>query len=1200
MKVIVKVSDNHRSAIRLNDVEAYRAITVSDIDILLKRYGDDMQAVIIEEPTAECEPVIKNIIDNYTARIYTFGDIQLEDEKKIPNFTSLSDLQDRLDSDFNASTRTYGNQRYPSLYTEIKNLDGTPYITLAERERLEQERLEAERKAEEERLEQEKLEAERKAEEERLEQEKLEAERKAEEERLEQERLEAERKAEEERLEKERLEAERKAEEERLEKERLEAERKAEEERLEKERLEAERKAEEQSGESSSDNIFAEAEVKQIEEVVNTKADSDSIFASEEVKQSEEAVNTEPGSDNIFAETEVKQTEEAINTEPSSDDIFAGEEVKKSEEVVNTEPNSDDIFAGEEVKQSEEAINTEPSSDDIFAGEEVKKSEEVVNTEPSSDDIFAGEEVKQSEEVVKTESDSDNTPVTAETKSDVGSKVSSEIVDNSSIDTSELGREMESINKEIAKLKSFAAEDKVIFKDLNLASLDSFNSLGDEGKDLVQGMYNEVLLYRSILSSLTTTEATAKYTEELKARPLLFRQQKLVEAQNNNIIGLKKSLSDALEQMKEKDKVSVAPEEIEKIKADADSKIADYEGRIADYEARLSELSESSSGKSAAYEKRIADYEARLSELSEASSEKSAAYEERIAEASKTIAALEEKIESLNSETQLALSEATTNFESELSKLQADIQQLTSTNDSVSKEKEELRKLLSEKVEASLVAMELISGLLSKSRSNAVLSNRESKKLETLKLENQTLVAENLEVKGKLSNSDIEHKRELQVKAGEIRQLNIKLEELVRTNAETKELLGLSEDKVDKLEHQLSTLQIQADASAKQVAEQQKQLEDFLAEIEQKDTDISAKEGLITSKDRLIEELREKLNTQEISEDSMKAKDYAIAELNKTRGEESQANRELQRTNRELEARIGRLGQEKVELQTKVNALSLALKTGEEVVLKCGYSGSGAVIPVFGSGSYGITLSAVSIARNLFQQGHNVLLMDLDLVAPKVNSYLKVAPLLPNETMKIADLKANERFYNTSLGILLKCGYKHFLDNKDQYIVEVAKDRKGHTLDFFSGLIGGMIVSQFQAINWEEVMNTFGNQYDFVIIDLGRYGANPEQNMLINMFTSQTIAFKYLVVTTKDTDDMRLMWTKMSNAKMNTLRCVWMVNMAHDTEETDLMTKIFTRIPHRIVTFNSGLYGTKKAFTDVMFKGQFSGIIDLITGKELK
>ena len=1178
MKVIVKVSDNHRSAIRLNDVEAYRAITVSDIDILLKRYGDDMQAVIIEEPTAECEPVIKNIIDNYTARIYTFGDIQLEDEKKIPNFTSLSDLQDRLDSDFNASTRTYGNQRYPSLYTEIKNLDGTPYITLAERERLEQERLEAERKAEEERLEQEKLEAERKAEEERLEQEKLEAERKAEEERLEQERLEAERKAEEERLEKERLEAERKAEEERLEKERLEAERKAEEERLEKERLEAERKAEEQSGESSSDNIFAEAEVKQIEEVVNTKADSDSIFASEEVKQSEEAVNTEPGSDNIFAEIEVKQTEEAVNTESDSDDIFAGEEVKKSEEVVNTEPNSDDIFAGEEVKQSEEAINTEPSSDDIFAGEEVKKSEEVVNIEPGSD----------------------NTHVIAETKSDVGGEVSSELVDNSVIDTSELGREMESINEEIAKLKSFVAEDKVKFKDLNLASLDSFNSLGDEGKDLVQGMYNEVLLYRSILSSLTTTEATAKYTEELKARPLLFRQQKLVEAQNNNIIGLKKSLSDALEQMKEKDKVSVAPEEIEKIKADADSKIADYEGRIADYEARLSELSESSSGKSAAYEKRIADYEARLSELSEASSEKSAAYEERIAEASKTIAALEEKIESLNSETQLALSEATTNFESELSKLQADIQQLTSTNDSVSKEKEELRKLLSEKVEASLVAMELISGLLSKSRSNAVLSNRESKKLETLKLENQTLVAENLEVKGKLSNSDIEHKRELQVKAGEIRQLNIKLEELVRTNAETKELLGLSEDKVDKLEHQLSTLQIQADASAKQVAEQQKQLEDFLAEIEQKDTDISAKEGLITSKDRLIEELREKLNTQEISEDSMKAKDYAIAELNKTRGEESQANRELQRTNRELEARIGRLGQEKVELQTKVNALSLALKTGEEVVLKCGYSGSGAVIPVFGSGSYGITLSAVSIARNLFQQGHNVLLMDLDLVAPKVNSYLKVAPLLPNETMKIADLKANERFYNTSLGILLKCGYKHFLDNKDQYIVEVAKDRKGHTLDFFSGLIGGMIVSQFQAINWEEVMNTFGNQYDFVIIDLGRYGANPEQNMLINMFTSQTIAFKYLVVTTKDTDDMRLMWTKMSNAKMNTLRCVWMVNMAHDTEETDLMTKIFTRIPHRIVTFNSGLYGTKKAFTDVMFKGQFSGIIDLITGKELK
>ena len=161
----------------------------------------------------------------------------------------------------------------------------------AEQERLEAERLEAERiaaeKAEQERLEAERREAERiaaeKAEQERLEAERREAERiaaeKAEQERLEAERREAERiaaeKAEQERLEAERREAER------LEAERIAAE-KAEQERLEAERLEAERIAAEKA---EQERLEAEAAAAEAAEAAEAEKANEEAQAQESAKE---------------------------------------------------------------------------------------------------------------------------------------------------------------------------------------------------------------------------------------------------------------------------------------------------------------------------------------------------------------------------------------------------------------------------------------------------------------------------------------------------------------------------------------------------------------------------------------------------------------------------------------------------------------------------------------------------------------------------------------------------------------------------------------------------------------------------------------------------------------------------------------------------------------------------------------------------
>ena len=226
----------------------------------------------------------------------------------------------------------------------------------AEQERLEAERLEAERiaaeKAEQERLEAERREAERiaaeKAEQERLEAERREAERiaaeKAEQERLEAERREAERiaaeKAEQERLEAERREAERlaaeKAEQERLEAERREAERiaaeKAEQERLEAERREAERIAAEKAEQERLEAERREAERLEAERIAAEKAEQERLEA--ERLEAERIAAEKAEQERLEAEAAAAEAAEAAEAEKANEEAQAQEsaEVAMQEE----------------------------------------------------------------------------------------------------------------------------------------------------------------------------------------------------------------------------------------------------------------------------------------------------------------------------------------------------------------------------------------------------------------------------------------------------------------------------------------------------------------------------------------------------------------------------------------------------------------------------------------------------------------------------------------------------------------------------------------------------------------------------------------------------------------------------------------------------------------------------------------------------
>lgn len=384
----------------------------------------------------------------------------------------------------------------------------------------------------------------------------------------------------------------------------------------------------------------------------------------------------------------------------------------------------------------------------------------------------------------------------------------------------------------------------------------------------------------------------------------------------------------------------------------------------------------------------------------------------------------------------------------------------------------------------------------------------------------------------------------------EIQNLNEKIETLEFSNEELKD----SKELVNSLNAKLNEMK-------ELVSQREEEIQDLKIDMEDAENRLAEYDSLN------IEELEDKYK---VEQDKNKQLLKQIATLKENNTNDSEELFSTKTINRKLERELNQL---KLTLAQNVNSNS-------NCELDCNYMGRAKVISVCGSGSYGITNTTISIAKNL--KG-SVLIMDLDCLSPKVDSWLHSNPIHTN----LPDIA---RITNkTSFGALIEKGLDYVMEYEKEILAPISKNDK-LKLDYFSGIYEECEPSKLMQINFTYFMNYIGNKYDYIVVDLGKLNATQIGTMLYKMFSK--IAYKNVIVTLNDAIDVRSMLLKLSRLKINDTNMLWLLNFAtSNVLDTNITKNIRT---NKIFALSKSLkiYGEQMDFMQVsILKDQFETLL---------
>lgn len=238
------------------------------------------------------------------------------------------------------------------------------------------------------------------------------------------------------------------------------------------------------------------------------------------------------------------------------------------------------------------------------------------------------------------------------------------------------------------------------------------------------------------------------------------------------------------------------------------------------------------------------------------------------------------------------------------------------------------------------------------------------------------------------------------------------------------------------------------------------------------------------------------------------------------------------------------------------------------------YSGRAMIIPVFGSGSFGITTTAMSLAYKLSTQA-KVLYIDLDLVSPKADAWFVTNPIIKN----VPDADPNSTA-TTSLGLLVAKQFPYIIQNISSIIRRV-ESTKGGCIDYFSGLYAKFDLSKILTANYEALLNYCGNLYTYIIVDLGRLGSSEANDQLIKNFYD--IAYRNVFVTTSNKFEIRTFSTKLKDAGITTCsNACWLINMCNTTKLDDNCKRMMPVASYSMMQFSPEMYGERMKFMNDM------------------
>ena len=333
------------------------------------------------------------------------------------------------------------------------------------------------------------------------------------------------------------------------------------------------------------------------------------------------------------------------------------------------------------------------------------------------------------------------------------------------------------------------------------------------------------------------------------------------------------------------------------------------------------------------------------------------------------------------------------------------------------------------------------------------------------------------------------------------------------------------------------------DSLNKQISEQE-------IKIKQLTEEVSAKSDLITDKENEIERQKNIINgfeetkrkeIEDTANDLKTARAEAVAVTQKFNMVNSQLV-EKEKYISELSKQVINLEKEASEQSNKIKSLENELYaaklsansvSGGTVSMSRGYNGSAKIIQVFGSGSYGITTVAMTIAHRFINK--RVLFIDLDLVSPKADGWFGINPVCDG----LVDIQ--DTINKTGVAALVNNGTPYVIRNFDKIVKHKIKQRD-YVLDYFSGIYNTPQSSKIYSIDYTMLFSYLSDMYDYIVVDSGRIGSSDAYDSVIR--TINDMAYKNVIVTSSDKYDIRTQKVKMDYTNIDLSKSIWVANLA--------------------------------------------------------
>lgn len=429
--------------------------------------------------------------------------------------------------------------------------------------------------------------------------------------------------------------------------------------------------------------------------------------------------------------------------------------------------------------------------------------------------------------------------------------------------------------------------------------------------------------------------------------------------------------------------------------------------------------------------------------------------------------------------------------------------------------------------------------------------------LELLKEEKDKLSTElqdNIEQIDKLTSENDTYRTEIQKLKLEQSESEIKFEKQLSDAMDTTNKSNSGyEKKIKELQNNISSLENQIKINESRTKQEVTKLKQTLASTQSR---LSTTESELQQKESDYNSLLMQSSADSSGVAALTSTNQALERLNKSLTEKlNKATKELSALKSDhikVSSQLENYKQQCSQLNDTLSSLTSIGGTGVQTgatIRPIRYESTARIVTVMGSGSFGVTTTAMSIADRLSVTS-SVLYVDFDMVSPQADTWFKKSPLCRNVPgANPTDIKSS------GLGIFYELGIGIFSKYAGNIIIKCLQT-KGGGIDYLSGCYYRVESSKVIIADYSNLLNILGQKYDYIIVDMGRLGSSELGDQIIKAFTE--ISSKNVVVTPQDQFNIRNFILKLNENSINTMNISWLLNMCNTTTLNNKIKESFS------------------------------------------